>query len=73
MRVGEIRAQHIVERKWVWESLYPQTGHGKTEGKKGPGRGGKRSRTESKEGTVSFLLSNETDMPEPVSIRAFVE
>jgi ParB family chromosome partitioning protein len=38
-----VHAQHIIERKNIWESLYPETKHGGAPGKR-EGKGGKTPR-----------------------------
>jgi len=65
------RAQHIAERKRVWESLYPQTKHGGT-----PGAGrGKKKQAPHKEDKMSPLwedhdTNGEAPKP-PKPVKAF--
>jgi N6-adenosine-specific RNA methylase IME4 len=66
------RAQHVTERKRIWEGLYPQTRHGATPGAKGTGRG-KRKREAIKVDILSTLIP-EVDRGMPaIPVMSFVD
>ena len=64
------RSQHITERKRIWESLHPQTKHGKNPG---AGRGKGKKAPVYREDNLSSLQSHDSDASVVPTLRAFVD